>query len=94
MTPRPPGRPRDDPERDRKNSEEGIQSLQCVSGVAVGMEIIIGDSHEYGHGMGMGTVMNPVGIPRRFSNGCETKLKRVCQTRDKCRSRCLNFASL
>jgi len=78
-------------QRERKNSEEVIQ---CVSRVAVGMEIIIGDSHEYGHGMGMGTVMNPVGIPRRFSNGCETKLKRVCQTRDKCRSRCLNFASL
>jgi len=91
MTPRPPGRPRDDPERERKNSEEVIR---CVGRVAVGMEIIIGDSHEYGHGMGMGTVMNPVGIPRRFSNGCETKLKRVCQTRDKCRSRCLNFASL
>jgi len=91
MTPRPPGRPRDDPERERKNSEEVIR---CVGRVAVGMEIIIGDSHEYGHGMGMGTVINPVGIPRRFSNGCEIKLKRVCQTRDKCRSRCLNFASL
>jgi len=59
MTPRPPGRPRDDPERERKNSEEVIQ---CVSRVAVGMEIIIGDSHEYGHGMGMGTVMNPLGF--------------------------------
>jgi len=46
-------------QRERKNSEEVIQ---CVSGVAVGMEIIIGDSHEYGHGMGMGTAMNPLGF--------------------------------
>ena len=40
-----------------------------------------GDSHGYaGYGMGMGTVMNPhgpVGIPWRFSNGCEIQLKRV-----------------
>ena len=59
MTPRPPGRPRDDPERERKNSEEVIR---CVGRVAVGMEIIIGDSHEYGHGMGIVTVMNPLGF--------------------------------
>ena len=39
-----------------------------------------GDSHRYGFGMDMGSVMNPhgsVGILRGFLNGCEIKRKRV-----------------
>ena len=39
-----------------------------------------GDSHGYGYGMRIGTVINPhgaVGILLRFSSGCEIKRKRV-----------------
>ena len=57
---------------------------------------VYGDSHRYGHGMGRGAGMNSHG-PTGLWGFCEdfrtdVRLSGNALKRDKCRSRCLNFA--